>query len=81
MKKQILQVKGATALTKKEQRQINGGNPIAICDRNGDCPSGSSCAPDGLCYRDANGGSGSGGCNEPMRICVLPETGCGCVYF
>jgi hypothetical protein len=82
MKKQILQVKGVTQLTKKEQRTINGGNnPVAICDPYGNCPSGTSCAPDGFCYEYSSGGNPGTGCSEPLRICILPETGCGCVYF
>ena len=80
MKKQILLVKGAVVLTKKEQTKINGSGPIAICGRNGDCPQGSTCMGD-YCYADGGGGNPSGGCNEPTRFCCFPETGCGCVYF
>jgi len=80
MKKQILQVKGAVVLTKKEQQRINGSGPIALCDEFGNCPQGSTCIGD-VCYTDGGGNPGGGGCNEPQRICTFPETGCGCVYF
>ncbi|PTX60614.1 hypothetical protein C8N46_106260 [Kordia periserrulae] len=81
MKKQILQVKGAVKLTKKEQQFINGGNPVGVCDGNGSCPPGYVCIGY-LCYADDGGNPNpGGGCNEPTRICELPETGCGCVYL
>lgn len=80
MKKRLLQVEGSTLLTKKEQVHINGSGPIALCDMYGNCPSGSTCIG-GICYTNGGGGNPpGGGCNEPKRICIFPETGCGCVF-
>ncbi|QHI37654.1 hypothetical protein IMCC3317_30350 [Kordia antarctica] len=80
MKKRILEVKGVTELTKKEQTLINGSaGPIAFCGPNGDCPPGSTCDGD-YCYADGGGNPGGGNCHEPTRFCIPPETGCGCVY-
>lgn len=81
MKKQILKVKGAAILTKKEQTRISGARAIGFCTEGSPCPPGSSCIGD-ICFTNGNDGNpvGGGGCIEPIRICEFPETGCGCIY-
>lgn len=80
MKKLIERIEGARLLSKTEQKDANGAGPVAICLDNGDCPPGTTCIGN-LCFTDNNPGGGGGtGCNEPLRFCFPPETGCGCVY-
>lgn len=59
MLQRILKVKGAEALTKKEQLSVNGGlgkrycndsvPQIAICVSDNECPAGTICCPNGNC--------------------------------
>lgn len=74
-------------LTRKDLQIISGGDQsYAFCDQNGVCPppypggAGSYYCSNGLCYRSSSNSGGSGGCNEPQRLCSFWETGCGCVY-
>lgn len=83
-------MKNRKKLTRKQLEFIKGGdNPYALCDMNGECPptAGSYYCSDGVCYSfnpgsnpGGGGGGGGGGCNEPQRLCMSWETGCGCVY-
>jgi len=76
MKKQFLNL--GKALNKAEQKSINGGGAIGICDEFGNCPSGSHCEG-GYCYSDntnPNPGGGTGNCTGPWRFC--PNGGITC---
>ncbi len=75
MKKNMLQLKGVTVLSKKAQMSIKAAGAVGLCDESRNCPRGTDCRG-GLCYTN----SGGGNCNEPIRICMDHETGCGCVY-
>lgn len=82
MKNSILGLKGVRPLSKVDQKLFNGGVSTAIgdCGSDEDCPSGSTCIGE-TCYTSCNGsGNPPPGCNEPIRDCQWPETGCGCVY-
>ncbi|WP_408024906.1 hypothetical protein [Tenacibaculum sediminilitoris] len=80
MKKQVLTL--GKALNKEDQKLINGGgDPVGLCDGNNSCPSGEYCR--GIyCYRDNDGGTGTGGsnnCTHPWQFCPNGSISCtGC---
>lgn len=51
--KKLQNLKGATALNKKEQQTIKGGGGHVECETHQDCPGGQGCCfAAGLCFRD-----------------------------
>ena len=82
MKKNILSFEGVTLIAKADQKNLNGGLGTAVgdCESDDDCPSGATCVGE-TCYTSCSGtGNPPPGCNEPIRDCQWPETGCGCVF-
>ena len=50
--KNLLNINGAKVLTKREQGNVQGGQPVLkMCGPNGDCPPGF-CCKDGTCIDD-----------------------------